>query len=69
MDCDSAGSSVHGILQARILECVAVSFSILPSSEHTHYPLSPVSFHEMCRKGKDENTRALVLKELLRNHM
>ena len=27
MDCRSPGPSVHGILQARILECVAVSFS------------------------------------------
>ena len=27
MDCSPPGSSVHGILQARILECVATSFS------------------------------------------
>ena len=27
MDCDPPGSSVHGILQARILEWVAISFS------------------------------------------
>ena len=27
MDCNPPGSSVHGILQARILEWVAVSFS------------------------------------------
>ena len=27
MDCSSPGASVHGISQARILECVAVSFS------------------------------------------
>ena len=27
MDCSSPGSSVHGILQARILECVAMPFS------------------------------------------
>ena len=26
MDCSPLGSSVHGILQARILECVAISF-------------------------------------------
>ena len=26
MDCSSPGSSVHGILQARILECVAISY-------------------------------------------
>ena len=28
MDCSPPGSSVHGILQARILEWVAISFSI-----------------------------------------
>ena len=27
MDCNLLGSSVHGILQARILECVAIPFS------------------------------------------
>ena len=27
MDCSPSGSSVHGILQARILEWVAISFS------------------------------------------
>ena len=27
MDCSPPGSSVHGILQARILECVPIPFS------------------------------------------
>ena len=27
MDCSRPGSSIHGILQARVLECVAISFS------------------------------------------
>ena len=27
MDCNPQASSLHGILQARILECVAISFS------------------------------------------
>ena len=31
MDCSLPGSSVHGILQARILEWVAVSFSMKPT--------------------------------------
>ena len=31
MDCSPPGSSVHGILQARILEWVAISFSRRPS--------------------------------------
>ena len=29
MDCSPLGSSVHGVLQARILECVASPFSVL----------------------------------------
>ena len=28
VDCSPPGSSVHGVLQARILEWVAISFSI-----------------------------------------
>ena len=42
MDCSPPGSSVHGISQARILECIAISFSrgySWPSVE----PLSPAS--------------------------
>ena len=27
IDCGPPGSSVHGIFQARILECIAISFS------------------------------------------
>ena len=27
MDCSPPGSSVHGIFQARVLECVAIAFS------------------------------------------
>jgi len=51
MDCSLAGSSVHGIFQARVLEWVAISFSRgsfptqglnpgLPHCRPTLYPLS-----------------------------
>ena len=33
MDCSPPDSSVHGILQARILEWLAISFSIVPVKE------------------------------------
>ena len=35
MDCSLPGSAVHGILQARILECVAITYSrgIFPTQE------------------------------------
>ena len=40
MDCSLSGSSIHGILQARVLEWVAVSFSIIPvDGNQTHGPL------------------------------
>ena len=40
MDCSPPGSSVHGILQARILEWVAISFSKDPSDPGME-PVSP----------------------------
>ena len=36
MDCSPPGSSVHGILQERILEWVAISFSNTHTHTHTH---------------------------------
>ena len=41
MDCNPPGSSVHGIFQARVLECVAISFSrgIFPSQGLNPHPL------------------------------
>jgi len=41
MDCSSPGSSVHGILQARILEWVPISFS-WGSSDPGIEPIFPV---------------------------
>ena len=42
VDCDSPGSSVHGIFQARILEWVAISYS-KGSSWPRDWPTSPAS--------------------------
>ena len=36
MDCSPPGSSVHGIVQARVLEWGAIAFSRL---NHYHYPI------------------------------
>ena len=41
MDCSPPSSSVRGILQARILEWVAISFSISFLKQPYHYFLSP----------------------------
>ena len=43
MDCSLLGASVHGILQARILECVAISFSRGSSSPRG----SPICLSEL----------------------
>ena len=40
MDCNPPGSSVHGILKARILEWVAISFSKGSSHPRDHYHVS-----------------------------
>ena len=40
MDCSLPGSSVHGILQARILEWVAIPFSRVPSWPRDQSPIS-----------------------------
>ena len=45
MDCRQLGSSVHGILQARILEWVAISFSNGDGTEGT-------KFYAMIKYGK-----------------
>ena len=36
MDCSPPGSSAHGIFQARILEWVAIAFSIETSEENVN---------------------------------
>ena len=48
MDCSPSGSSVHGILQAKILQWVAISFSAvileLPLKKVSHCFLFPSLF-------------------------
>ena len=57
MDCSPPGSSIHGIFQARVLERVAVAFSVFPSGTpiiHSvscfHYPINLIllSFFFIC---------------------
>jgi len=53
MDCSSPGSSVHGILQERILEWVAISYS-RGSSPRDRIWVSCIagSFYHLSHKGK-----------------
>ena len=45
MDCSPPGSSVHGILQARILEWIAISFS-----RGSSWPMEPTRVSCICRQ-------------------
>jgi len=48
MDCSLSGSSVHGILQARILEWIAISFStiaLLGEPEGLEFQILSQTFH------------------------
>ena len=55
--CIPPGSSIHGILQARILEWVAISFS--RGASHTYDTV----YHPHNKQQKDSPGRALVLPE------
>ena len=44
MDCSPPGSSVHGILQARTLERIAIAFSAYPPRSSQSPELSPLCF-------------------------
>ena len=54
MDCSLPGSSVHGILQARILEWVAISFPIASSQPR----IEPESLASLPFAGRFFTTRA-----------
>ena len=57
MDCSPPGSSVHGILQARILEWVAISFQeVFPTQGWN--PGLPIAGNSLSAKppGKPKNT-------------
>ena len=64
MDCSLPGSSVHGILQARILEWVAIPFlrgSSQPRSRTQVYPHSKQILYCMSHKGGNTHLRILLL--------
>ena len=64
MDCNLPGSSVHGILQATILEWIAIFFSIQGCSHFKHSKVTQAndwthSFksHKWVTKEKDKSMR------------
>ena len=65
MDCSLPGSSVHGISQARILECVAVSFSwgSFWPRDRTHISCLAGRFFTNEAPGEPETDREAIKKE------
>jgi len=63
MDCSLPGSSIHGILQARILEWVTISFS--RNMKHIIYML--IYIYILRQQEKNKKNRVKEKKKLLRN--
>ena len=63
MDCSPPGSSVHGILQVRILEWVAISFSkILQSgSFYLHFTDVETEAHWICQSHPENRWQSWLL--------
>ena len=57
MDCSLPGSSIHGIFQARVLEWVAIAFSLVPAEE-----LKDIVLHWIysLRRNKDPCPKAAL---------
>ena len=60
VDCSPPRSSVHGILQARILEWVAISFSRVSSRPRDRNQFSHISGR--CFKSEEELIKSLLMK-------
>ena len=62
MDCSPPGSSIHGIFQARVLECSAIAFSI-----GELYP-SPIRYYHLIGAVTEYSTGdSIVLSNQMRN--
>ena len=63
MDCSPPGSSVHGILQARILEWVAISFSRAPVGAIRIECLKSKGAPQLCSLSLEETSQGLILSQ------
>ena len=73
MDCSLPGSSLHGILQARVLEWVVISFSrgLNPGLLHSRQTLWPLSYHlfwfsEWAKKKRAGQVQLLSIKWVIK---
>ena len=57
MDGSPPGLSVHGILQARILEWVAIAFSLIHMSTPISFMVLDFFFYLWTESGKDNNNK------------
>ena len=67
MDCSLPGSSVHGILQVRVLEWVTISFSMGSSQSRDRTQISCMCL-EGKKNGSDHPVGAEKKKYILRKH-
>ena len=51
MDCSPPGSSVHGIFQARVLEWVAIAFSVFKDKNKPNNTRLKVQRQKILRRG------------------
>ena len=69
MDCSLPNSSVHGILQVRILECVAFSRGSLWPRDGTRVPRIVSRFFTICHQGSPFTNGDLILNYLFYLHL
>ena len=62
MDCTLPGFSVHGILQARILECVTIAFSKMKEGGHKDYLLCDSIY---MKRPEEIKSRSVVVRLLV----
>ena len=65
MDCSLPGSSVHGIFQARVLEWVAIAFSVQVSSNHNLTSERNCSAHLVPQRGTPSSSLKMHAGSLL----
>ena len=62
MDCSLRGSSIHGIFQARVLECLAISLSRGSSLPRDWTPVSSIEnrqFYHLSHQGSSYSSKVL----------
>ena len=64
MDCSPPGSSVHGILQARVLKWVAISFSNFIIEENDNFGRDWLDGHQMYKPQRKSKADKWVFSKI-----